>query len=265
MKICEIENCCEPVQAKRLCSKHYHRLIRTGSVELLKQSNLDCSIDGCQNKSYSKGMCRNHYDNLRRKKSIKVKTLKKVLDCSMPDCHKPQVGLGLCMKHYKQKKRTGQETRINETLFEKVLKRVEEGGDSCFESVSGNLYYPSMFVNGKSQLIHRFVCEMTHGPAPEDKPISRHLCGNGHIGCFNPKHLVWGNQKENALDRDRHERTLKGENSPSAKLTTDQVEWIKAENLSNYKSLNNFCIIIAEKFNVTYNTIYNIRKGISWI
>jgi hypothetical protein len=57
---------------------------------------------------------------------------------------------------------------------------------------------------GELRYAHRFMCELTHGPAPADKPQCRHSCGKGHLGCVNPQHLSWATQSENHLDRRKH-------------------------------------------------------------
>lgn len=58
--------------------------------------------------------------------------------------------------------------------------------------------------------VHVLVCTWYHGPRPPTdprvpgNPQVRHLCGNGHLGCFTPAHLRWGTAAENAADRSIH-------------------------------------------------------------
>lgn len=61
-----------------------------------------------------------------------------------------------------------------------------------------------------SLLVHRLVCSGFHGPAPEGKPIVRHLDGDR----FNnrPENLAWGTSSENARDTVRHGRSKGAEN-----------------------------------------------------
>lgn len=81
--------------------------------------------------------------------------------------------------------------------------------------------------NGQNYWAHRLMCELAHGPAPVDKPQVAHSCGNGHMGCVNPKHLSWSDQSENHLDRRRHGTAATGIGNRS-KLTLEQIGQIRA-------------------------------------
>lgn len=70
---------------------------------------------------------------------------------------------------------------------------------------------------------HRFMCELVNGPPPTPKHQTRHDCGNGHLGCVNPRHLSWATNSQNQLDRRRH-GTAK---VPRKRLTAEQVEEIR--------------------------------------
>lgn len=59
----------------------------------------------------------------------------------------------------------------------------------------------SMGVKGWGGWAHRNMCMLVHGPAPDDKPIAAHSCGNGHLGCVNPRHLSWSTYSENQIHR----------------------------------------------------------------
>lgn len=79
--------------------------------------------------------------------------------------------------------------------------------------------------NGKGYWAHRLMCEMAHGPAPEGKNQVAHSCGNGHMGCVNPLHLSWSNNKENSQDKIRHGTTRK---AGGRKLPREAMERIRA-------------------------------------
>lgn len=50
----------------------------------------------------------------------------------------------------------------------------------------------------------RYMALLTFGtPAEEDDEV-RHLCGNGHLSCVNPKHLAWGSRSDNVRDMVLH-------------------------------------------------------------
>jgi hypothetical protein len=79
------------------------------------------------------------------------------------------------------------------------------------------------YNGGRSIRAHRWMCEQKHGQAPTEKHYAAHECGNGHLGCVNPKHLKWKTQDENALDAIRHGTTRTGKGRKLRKLTHDQV------------------------------------------
>lgn len=66
--------------------------------------------------------------------------------------------------------------------------------------------YGSTVREGKKLYIHRYICELVHGPAPTPKHHAAHSCDNGPGGCVNFKHLSWKTSAENQLDRFRGHR-----------------------------------------------------------
>lgn len=80
--------------------------------------------------------------------------------------------------------------------------------------------------NGKILWAHRVMCELVHGPAPDDKPQAAHSCGNGHLGCCNPHHLSWKDNSENQRDRRAH-GAPEGAIGPRTRLNPDQVATIR--------------------------------------
>ena len=81
--------------------------------------------------------------------------------------------------------------------------------------------------NGKLYWAHRLMCELAHGQAPEDRPQAAHSCGNGHLGCCNPRHLSWKSNSENQIDRRAHGRPEGGKGTRTH-LTPEQVATIRA-------------------------------------
>lgn len=84
------------------------------------------------------------------------------------------------------------------------------------------------FDNRRIGRAHVMVCTMINGPKPTPQHHARHLCGKGHLGCFNAFCLKWGTARENAADTVRHGTTLKGETNGAAKLTEVAVRDIRA-------------------------------------
>lgn len=85
-----------------------------------------------------------------------------------------------------------------------------------------------LLFEGKSQWAHRVMCILAHGHPPEDKPQTAHSCGNGHMGCVNPKHLSWASQSENHLDRRKHGTHITSRFGSRSPLTPQQVAEIRA-------------------------------------
>jgi len=48
-----------------------------------------------------------------------------------------------------------------------------------------------------------YMCELAHGKRKSGQ-VARHLCGNGHMSCVNPRHLAWGTDAENQNDYRLH-------------------------------------------------------------
>lgn len=57
--------------------------------------------------------------------------------------------------------------------------------------------YPELQFEGRSARAHRLMCRFAHGEPPEKHYEASHTCENGHLGCVNPKHLVWETHAEN--------------------------------------------------------------------
>jgi len=87
----------------------------------------------------------------------------------------------------------------------------------------------TMAMDGKSRLAHRIMCEMVHGPAPDDKPQANHSCGSGHLGCVNPRHLAWGSNSDNQLQRYAHGRPNPNANGNQSQFTPEQIETIRSQ------------------------------------
>jgi len=79
----------------------------------------------------------------------------------------------------------------------------------------------------KTHSVHRLVCYAFHGFPSSEKPIVLHFDGDATNN--RPENLRWGTNVENEADKRRHDRNAKGERNPSAKLTIDDVQQIRAQ------------------------------------
>ena len=132
-----------------------------------------------------------------------------------------------------------------------------------------------IWTNGCLRLAHREVWRVINGPIQNGKLLC-HICDNPQ--CVNPKHLYVGTQKDNVRDmmkKGRHWTTkqpvraekigrqnglkntwAKGAGNPKAKLTEQQVRFIRADPRSTK-------YLVAD-YGVDRTTIQRIRRGASW-
>jgi hypothetical protein len=137
---------------------------------------------------------------------------------------------------------------------------VPYNGDDCLQwPYSRNKGYGQIVVNGASMGVHRYVCTLCHGEPPLPESQAAHSCGNGKLGCVNPKHLRWATIRENQLDRLEHGTDIRGEKHPRARLSIADVLDIRALKASGAKGIE-----IARKYGVTAANISQICSGKKW-
>lgn len=102
--------------------------------------------------------------------------------------------------------------------------------------------------------VHRLVLLAFKGPAPEDKPVCRHLNGN-HLDN-RPDNLEWGTMQENADDAARHGTRAQGEMMPQSKLDEEAVRAIRASGAGQKE--------LAEHYGVSQAAISQIRTRKTW-
>ena len=105
----------------------------------------------------------------------------------------------------------------------------------------------------KEYAVHRIVCEKVYGAPPSSKHHAAHSCGNGHLGCINPKHLRWATSKENEQDKIIHGTSARGERNYNARLTKADV--LEIRSFSDIQSR----YILAKRFNVTVDHIRHLQ------
>jgi hypothetical protein len=185
--------------------------------------------------------------------------------CSIPGCGKPVRTLksGLCCGHEKRLKRHG-DPLIGRTPVGTPLKWIEENashvGDECltwpFSRTQAG--YGDINVEGKRHLASRIMCIVAHGEPPTEQHQTAHNCGNGHLGCVNPRHLRWATPVENNADKAEHGTVNNGERNGAAKLTEYEVREIRRLKPNcSYRSLG-------EMFGITAATACDVVKRRSW-
>lgn len=116
-------------------------------------------------------------------------------------------------------------------------------------------YFRTSFKGGR-MLLHRFIYMQNFGEIKKGDVI-RHSCDNRQ--CINPEHLLKGSHADNIQDRIDRNRSncIKGANHHLAKLDETQVLEIFNDTITSH-------IKLAQKYNVSYDTIRNIRIGKVW-
>ncbi len=78
-------------------------------------------------------------------------------------------------------------------------------GEECLFMPFANGVSPrKVTYRGKRSSCSRVMCILAHGEPSMERPVSRHLCGNGHLSCVNPAHLAWGSDFDNSCDAQVH-------------------------------------------------------------
>lgn len=186
--------------------------------------------------------------------------------CSIPGCNNPRRGRGYCTAHYLRWYRYG-DPLAGRTPMGAPQKWIDdhadvESDDCLIWPFSRNLYgYGQINISGTPVGVHRIMCERANGAAPSDKHEAAHSCGNGHLGCVQPKHLRWATSAENSADTYAHGTINRGVKNGSAVLSEDQVREIRANRhlLSERK--------LAAAYGVSRSTVSDIihRRNWAWL
>lgn len=118
--------------------------------------------------------------------------------------------------------------------------------------------YGGFRLDNKHIKAHRYSYFLHYGYI-DDHSFILHSCDNPL--CVRPDHLRLGTHKENMQDMVNRNRQAKGSFVGTSKLNEEQVKLIKKELQNPYRGI---CQILANKYNVTYQTIYAIYKNQTW-
>lgn len=212
------------------CNPHQLRLKRHGDVvgggQFREMTPYPCAVAGCGSRGEVGGYCRMHYARFKR--------------------HGNPLGGGT--SHWEP--------------LEWLQEHLSYAGDDCLiwpfareQSGYGRL---TAVVDGPQVGAHREMCRLVHGEPPTPSHETAHLCGKGHEGCVNPRHLAWKTQTENAADKLVHNTHIRGTRHPLNRLTEAQVRRIRAlEGLLSQQKL-------ADQYGVSRQTIQHIHRRTAW-
>lgn len=184
--------------------------------------------------------------------------------CLVEGCDRPKATRGYCHAHYRKLRLYGDPIAGKEfsrhgaaAAFLEAAKTHQ--GDECliWPCARNSAGYGHLMLNGKNILAHRIVCEAFNGPVPFRNAEAAHLCGNGHLGCVNGRHLQWKTRQANSDDREGHGTVPRGEKQYLAKLTSEDVHFIW-----HHREISS--AEIARRLNVCAGTVVAVRARKSW-
>jgi len=189
--------------------------------------------------------------------------------CRIDGCGRPYYAKGLCVVHYNRERTYGaadvplrrpQGDHLHFLLREVLPFR----GQGCltWPFVRSQGGYGQIRIGGSNRGVHREVCWATHGAPAHEADEARHLCGNGHLGCVNPTHIVWGTALQNQHDRLAHGTDSRGARSGRHKIDEATVRLIRAD-LDAGKHQEQ----IAESYGVSQSLVsaIKLRRVWSWL
>lgn len=145
------------------------------------------------------------------------------------------------------------------TPEEKLWSSVDRSGgvDSCWnwQRSTTSKGYGVTYVKGKQVLAHRLALNVS-GVSIPDGMYALHRCDNPR--CCNPAHLFLGTKAENNADMHRKMRHSFGERHKRSKLTSAQVEEIKAARTSGKTQRE-----VAAMFGIGQTQVWRITNGLN--
>lgn len=186
--------------------------------------------------------------------------------CHVPGCEGAVMYRGYCEAHYRRLRLYGDPLggggfrASRRQMLSALDSAVAYVGDECFiwPHARNSAGYGHMVIDGSHKLVHRIVCEAHNGPPPQDMPMAAHSCGNGHMGCCNPRHLSWKSARGNSADTIKHGRSCRGTRHYLSVLTEGDIPTIRK--MGETKPIGD----IARQFMTSYGVIYAVVRRRSW-
>lgn len=122
--------------------------------------------------------------------------------------------------------------------------------------------YGVLWYKGKMERSHRVsYCESKGIPLKAIRGLLvRHTCDNPR--CINPDHLLIGTHQDNSTDMTTRSRQAKGEKQGLAKLTEEDVKFIRENYVRYSRKWGTYAI--AEMLGVGQSTVHYVVSGANW-
>lgn len=177
--------------------------------------------------------------------------------CSINGCGSAVLARALCCAHYQRMRKYGDPLgghKFNWDLFDE-LAAIET--DECViwpKSITSAGYGHFYERGGRHVITHREALARRQ-PSPFPTAVTRHgPCHNR--ACMNYRHLSWGTQVDNAMDRVRDDSHNRGDRHGNSKLTIGDALAIKTS--TEHRE------VLAVRFGVRPTHVDSIRFGRSW-
>lgn len=173
--------------------------------------------------------------------------------------NRPSRGRFCSRSCYDLSRRQKMEDLSIEILFDNCMTVPESGcwlwvgkeGDSSID-------YPRIRVDGKHLAVDRVIWILKNGSHPAAGMFVCHKCDVPM--CVNPDHLFIGTHTDNVRDMHKKKRwkarDMRGENSPTAKLTNEDVTAIRQSTESNS--------VLAARYGVVRDHIQRVKDRKMW-
>jgi hypothetical protein len=141
---------------------------------------------------------------------------------------------------------------------ESFWSRVDRTGECWLwtGSIDAKTGYGRLHYQGRQVTAHRLAYELVRGPVPAGLYVC-HSCDNRP--CCRPSHFWAGTYADNMRDAFDKGRIQRGEAHGNAKLRPAAVLLIRALRAAGVPG-----VVIARRFDVNPNTVYNIAAGRIW-
>ncbi len=141
--------------------------------------------------------------------------------------------------------------------FEGLFTVSAETGCHVWDGDTDNYGYGRLSDRGKRPRAHRIIWERHFGPIPNKIQVC-HSCDNPP--CVNIDHLFLGTNLTNSHDRDQKDRVMHGVKHVNAKLTEDDVRFIREYDRTNPGRRKH----LSERFSIGRTHIDKIIWNKSW-
>lgn len=176
--------------------------------------------------------------------------------CKVDGCNNGKVfAKGFCNSHYKRNRLYGNPTggksykgEVVNFLSDAISSNTQECILSPYSRNKGG--YSRVNIKGKTILSHVFVLESVSKKKLKINNEVIHSCGNGHLGCVNPKHLSWGTREQNVKDAILHGSKHSGSKKFSDREVSEMRKLLK-------EGVDHFTV--SEKYNISPSYLNKIR------